>query len=70
MIALRFYLEAHIQRTEVFFLTSKTSVNRRSDFLALHFLTIMGGPGDIGLLSTNISGVDTIETSITALNCS
>ena len=53
-----------------FFLTSQTSVNRQNDFLALQFLTIMGGPGDIGLLSVNISGVYTIYASIISLNYS
>ena len=68
MIALRFDLAAPTCRK--YFFTSKTSVNRRSDFLALHFLTIMGGPGNTGLLSVNISGAETIGASKIALNCS
>ena len=57
LIALRFYLEAPTQWIEVFFLTSKTSVNRQSDLIALHFFTMMVGPGDIELLSVNLSGL-------------
>ena len=70
MIAFRFYLAAPIRRTVVLFFTSKTSVNRRSDFLALRFLTIMGVPGVIGLLSVNLSVLETIQDSILALKCS
>ena len=68
LIALIFHLAEPTQKTAVLFLTSKTSVNRRSDFLALHFLTIMEGPGDIGLLSVNQSEVDNTDASIIYLN--
>ena len=53
--------------TPVFFLTYKTSVNRRIGFLALGFLTVIEGSGDIGLLSVNISVVETNAASIIAL---
>ena len=53
-----------------FFLTSKTSVNRQSNLIVLHFLTIMGGLGNIGLLSVNLSVVDTMDASIIYINCS
>ena len=69
MIALRFDLAAPIRRKAVLFLTSKTSVNIRSDFLALGFLTVTVSTCDIGLFSVNISGVDKIASSITALYC-
>ena len=54
MIVLRFDLETPIQQTPVLLFTSNTSVNRRSDFLALLFITVKEVPGDIGLLSMNI----------------
>ena len=54
MIALQFYLAAPTCWTAFLFLTSKNSVNRRSDSIALHFLTIMGGPGDTRLLGVNL----------------
>ena len=47
----------------------KTLVNRRIDFLALNFVTIMEGPSDIVLLYINLLGVDTIEVSRISLNC-
>ena len=67
MIALLLDLAAPTWRTLVLFLTSKTSVTRLSGFLALHFFTIMRGSGDIGMLSINLSGVETIYVSILAL---
>ena len=39
----------------------QTSVNIESDFLAMNFLKIMGGPGEIGLLSINFLRVETID---------
>ena len=36
--------------TDVFCLTSKTSVNWRGDFLALGFFTVADGPGNILML--------------------
>ena len=60
MIAFHFDLAAPTWQTAVLFLTSKTSVNRWSGFLAMHYLTVMGGPGDIGMLSVNPSVVETI----------
>ena len=61
MISLRFYLVAPTRWAAVFF-TSKNSVNRRSGFIALHFLEIMVGIGDIGLLSVNLSLMETIDS--------
>ena len=55
--------------TAVFVLKSDYSKNGRSDFLALGFLTVTNGPGDIGLLSVNPSVVETMDTSIMALYC-
>ena len=49
---------------------SKNSVNRKSYFLALGFLKIIRVPGDIGMSSVNISGVETFDYSIIYLNCS
>ena len=69
LIALRFDLEAPIRQTAVLFLTSKTSVNIWSDFLALGFLSFMEGPGDIRLLKVDISEVETNSTSLIALQC-
>ena len=70
MISLCFDLSAPTRRTAVLFLKSKTSVNIWSDFLALIFLKIIRGPDDIGLLSVNLSGVDTSDTSRINLNWS
>ena len=70
MISLCFDLSAPTRRTAVLFLKSKTSVNIWSDFLALIFLKIIGGPDDIGLLSENLSVVDTSDTSRINLNWS
>ena len=47
-------------RTEVLFLTSNNSVNWYSYFLALGFLRVADGPGDIGLLSINPSVMETM----------
>ena len=66
MIAFCFDLEAHTWRKAVFF-TSKTSVNRRSDFLAIQILMVIVVPSDIGLLFVNLSGLETIKDSIIAL---
>ena len=65
LIVLRFDSAASTRRTAVFFLKTKTSVNRWSDFLALVFLKVTEGPGDIVLLSVNISGVKTIAATKT-----
>ena len=62
MIDSYFYLAASTQHTSAFFLTSKTSVNIRSYFIALVFLTIMGDPGDIGLLYVDVSEVEIIDS--------
>ena len=43
-------------------------VKRNSDFLAPGFLTGVGFMGDTGLLSVNLSGVETIAASIIYLN--
>ena len=67
MIDLNLNLSALNPQIAVFCLTSKTSENWQSDFLALVFLTITDGPGDNGLLSVSTSGVDTIYASIIAL---
>ena len=68
-IDFQFDSEAPTRRTAVLFLTSKILVNRWKDFLAMNFLTIMGGTGDIELLFVNLSGLETIDYSIIALNC-
>ena len=69
MIAFRFYLEAPTWQMEFLFLTSNNLVNRWSNFLELRFFTVTEGPGDIGLLSVNILGVETIYASRIALYC-
>ena len=43
-------------------------VNRHSDFQAVGFLDVVDIMGDIGLLSVNPSGVETIAASIIFLN--
>ena len=70
MIALRFDLAAPTRQTAVFFFIFKTSVNRRIYFFALHFLTIMGSPVDIELLSLKLLEVETIDASKISLKCS
>ena len=67
IIDFQFDLLSHTWRTVVLFLTSKTSVNRRSDFLTMVFMTVTEAPGDIGLLSVNLSVVETIYTPRIAL---
>ena len=62
LIALCFDLAATNLQTEVFCLTSNNLENQQSDFFALGFLTVAYGPGDIGILYANPSGVDTIST--------
>ena len=64
LVALIFDLEVPTRRTAAFFLTSKTSVNRWSGFLALRFLRVKYGPNNIGMLSVTIAGLDTIAASI------
>ena len=68
LVAFHFDLTAHILRTEVFGLTSNASEKRRS-FIELGFYAIVYWLGDIGLLSVNILGVETIDTSVMALYC-
>ena len=63
-------LEAHNRRTAVLFLTSKTSVSRRGDFLAVIFLTVTEVLDYIGMLSLKISGLNANEDSIIDLYCS
>ena len=65
-LALRF---SRSNSTESSFFTSKMLVNRQSDFWARGFLTGVNVVGDIGLLSVNASGVETIESSRISLNC-
>ena len=60
MIAFRFYLSVQNLRTAVFGFTSNVYENWRSDFLALGCLTGTEKPDYIGLLSVNISVVDTM----------
>ena len=67
---LMLWFSSTYRQTSVFFLTSKISVNRQSGFLALHFLTIIGGPGDIGLLYINLSELETIDAWRIDLNYS
>ena len=67
MIDLRFDSAAPTRKTAVLFLTYKTLVNRQSDFLALGFMIVTEGPGDILLLSLNLSVVETIYASRIAL---
>ena len=67
MTALRFDLAAHDLRTSVFGLMSNISENWRSNFLALCYFTRIYGPYEIGLLSVNTYGVDTVVASIIAL---
>ena len=69
LIDLRFDLSAPTWRVAVFFLTSKNLVNRQRYFLALGFLTVTESLGDIGMLSVNTSGVDTIDALIIDLYC-
>ena len=52
----------------VFFFTYNMLVKRHSDFLALGFLSVGGFMGDLGLLSVNPSGVETIAASRVSLN--
>ena len=63
------YLAEPNLRTEVFSLTSKNSVNLWGGFLALGFLIVTYGPGDIVLFSVTTSWVDTIYTSRIASYC-
>ena len=50
LTALRSDLEEPNKRMEVFCFTYNSSVNWWSDLLALVFLSVTDGPGDIGLL--------------------
>ena len=52
-----------------FFFASKMLVNIHSDFRALGFLIGVDVMVDIGLLSVNPSGVETIAASRISLNC-
>ena len=67
MIFLRFGLAAHNLWKEVFGLMSNVSEHLWSDLLALLCFTGTDGPDEIGLLSVNPSGVDTIVASIILL---
>ena len=57
------------QRLAVLFLTSNTSWNKQSGFIALEFLTVTEGLGDIVLLPVHISIVETIADSRIAFYC-
>ena len=57
---LRFDLAAHNWRKAVFGLASNVSVNLRRDLLVLDCFTRTYCPDDIGWLSVNPSGVDTM----------
>ena len=65
-LALRF---SNYNLTVSSFFTSKTLVNRHSDFWAHGCLTGVDVMGDIGLSSVNNSGVETISASRISLNC-
>ena len=61
------FVITYISSTEVFILTPQTSLNWRSDFLALGFFENIDGPGDIGLLLLDIVVVENIATLTMAL---
>ena len=69
LIVLWFDLSVPNLWTSFFYLTSKASLNLRSDFLALVFLTVKYGPGDNGLLLVIYSGMDTMNASRMDLYC-
>ena len=62
-MALRLYFVATIRRFAVFGLTSNMLMRRHSDFLVLDLLTGVDAVGTLGLLSLNLSGVDSRAAS-------
>ena len=67
--ALLFDLSEPNRQTSVSGLTSNDSENWRSDFYCTRIFTVTYFLGNIGLLSVNISGVDTITASRMDLYC-
>ena len=63
LIALHLYLIAHNWWTAVFGLMSNVSAHLRSTLLSLGYFTGTDGTYEIGLLSVNISAVDTMADS-------
>ena len=60
LIALQFYLAAHNWRKEVFGVTSNVSIDRQINLLELGCFTGTDYSYDIGLLSINTPGLDTM----------